>query len=502
MARHSFIRIRKLTDVRGRADYIGNPDRQEHLYATYSTVEPVFWENLAREAQEDFRRSNQKKGECIEARELGIALPESFQDYKADVLLQLFVETFRQKYGLQCTAALHHNKTKSNYHIHMIFADRKFLGEKQVKYATRNRYYDEAGRHVRTKKEVLGSDGKLRPGCSVIAKGEIYESHMFAGRDDYFKSKAFLNEAKEMYTALINQFITEEKDKLKVFDPSGPYLATKKIGKNNPMEAQIRADNALRQEWNRMVDQVLIAGGKEHEIIEFKHDEISSRISESVKVYGEAPNLFADIIRSAIRILKEFLEILMEHEHDEMEVNEKMSVNRLSAGTSFATDDAKEPRPDSTSEEMEFRKMDLLHQQLNKKNRKIYALQKQKETLVKALDTTPKGILHRKERKAYQERIDGLENQIERTRVEIKTILKQHGFSSVREAERLYQEAKRNLEEIHRRQAEWDGIVVPPDDGDNVKKPSVLKQLAQKRVDILDQGKTKSESYRDIGPGR
>ena len=37
IGRHSFIGQNKLSDVAGRIDYISNPKRQEHLYATYQT---------------------------------------------------------------------------------------------------------------------------------------------------------------------------------------------------------------------------------------------------------------------------------------------------------------------------------------------------------------------------------------------------------------------------------------------------------------------------------
>ena len=72
-----------------------------------------------------------------------------------------------------------------------------------------------------------------------------------------------------MYTDLINQLVSPE-ERQQVFDPSGPYLPTKKIGKNNPLADVITQDNELRQEWNRTVDQVLIAGGSQEEVTEFK----------------------------------------------------------------------------------------------------------------------------------------------------------------------------------------------------------------------------------------
>ena len=79
-------------------------------------------------------------------------------------LLQLFTNHFKQNYGTECIAALHHNKRKTNYHIHLIFAERKLLDEPIIKIASRNMFYDENGKHVRTKKEILGEDGEIREG--------------------------------------------------------------------------------------------------------------------------------------------------------------------------------------------------------------------------------------------------------------------------------------------------------------------------------------------------
>ena len=259
MARHSFVRTTKLTDVQGRVDYISNPKRQEHLYAFYSTVGPEFWQRLSEQAQFDFWRSHQKTGKCIEARELIIALPESLQSADPKKLLEQFTEKFRSKYGVQCAAALHHNKAMTNYHIHLVFADRDILEKTEVKRATRNMFFDENGRHVRTKKEIQDEHGEVRPGCRILVKGGVYDIKWFSGRKDIFKSRGFLRETKQMYTDLINQLVSPE-ERQQVFDPSGPYLPTKKIGKNNPLADVITQDNELRQEWNRTVDQVLIAG--------------------------------------------------------------------------------------------------------------------------------------------------------------------------------------------------------------------------------------------------
>lgn len=50
-----------------------------------------------------------------------------------------------------------------------------------------------------------------------------------------------MDEAKQFYTALINRHIHDPERRLKVFDPNSVYLPTKKIGKNNPKEAEIDA---------------------------------------------------------------------------------------------------------------------------------------------------------------------------------------------------------------------------------------------------------------------
>ena len=89
MARHSFIRMSKLPNVKGRIDYISSPDRQENLYATYQTADTEFWKNLAFESQQEFQRFG-TEGKCIEARELIIALPEVYTTFDPQEVLKEF----------------------------------------------------------------------------------------------------------------------------------------------------------------------------------------------------------------------------------------------------------------------------------------------------------------------------------------------------------------------------------------------------------------------------
>lgn len=316
MKRNSFIEMAKLHDLSGRITYISSHVKQEHLYEVYAT-EPdrAFWRELAKCNQEEFEKSG-TNGKCIEARELMIALPESFINYDHDYLLKKMVDKFKEKYGMECFAALHHNKRKTNLHIHMIFAERKRLDQPEEKTAARNMFYDEQGRHVRTKKEILDGDGNIRKGCKIVKKGEVYERKIFTIKDGRFKQESFLDEAKVFYTDLINQMVIDDKDKLSIFDKNGPYLATKKVGKNNPKAEAIKANNEIRMEWNRAVDRAIVSGVSETEILELKKTEIMDRVKESVAQNGNKPELLGEIVRAAVALLEKLIAKVMQRVMD------------------------------------------------------------------------------------------------------------------------------------------------------------------------------------------
>ncbi|MGT2846270.1 MobA/MobL family protein [Streptococcus massiliensis] len=110
---------------------ITSEKKQEYLYAVYHTADNEFWSSLARETQQEFKRSG-AEGKCIEARELIIALPEIYTQYEPQMVLEDFTNEFRRRYGVECVSALHHNKRKTNYHIHLIFSERKLLAKPEV----------------------------------------------------------------------------------------------------------------------------------------------------------------------------------------------------------------------------------------------------------------------------------------------------------------------------------------------------------------------------------
>ena len=426
MPRHSFIQMSKLPNVKGRISYITSHARQENLYATYRTADSTFWSNLARESQQEFQRSG-TEGKCIEARELIIALPEVYTQYEPQQVLTDFTEEFRRRYGVECVSALHHNKRKTNYHIHLIFSERKLLPEPDVKVASRSVFFDETGKRVRTKKEITGEDGQIRKGCTVIKKGEVYESHLFTAKDTRFKGEPFLRETKEVYTELINRHISDPEQHLRVFDKNSVYLPTKKIGKNNPKEDEINADNAARQEWNRTANMALLSGISEAKILEVKQTEIHEKASQSIKSKGWLPGLFRSIVNKA----KDFLQNLI-REHD------------------------MPPKPVLEIDMAEFRTMQKLMIKAQDKAKEIRHLQDTVLPKLKQQLADTKGIFKGKERKALTEQIQRTEKEIAEKLDKLPDVLKEDGYPDVQAFMATYRKAEAVVEQYNRDLAAWE----------------------------------------------
>ena len=164
-------------------------------------------------------------------------------------------------------------------------------------------FYNEQGKHVRTKKEILDENGNVRKGCKIVKKGEVYERNLFTAKNKLFKQENFVDEVKHFYTDLINLLVKDDKEKLHVFDSNGLYLATKKIGKNNPKAEQIQADNEMRMRWNREVDRAIVSDVPETEIRQIKKKYITDRIRESVDIFGSQPERLRSIIMTAVTVL-------------------------------------------------------------------------------------------------------------------------------------------------------------------------------------------------------
>ena len=444
MPRNSFVQMNKLTNVSGRITYISSKAKQENLYATYSTVsERSFWRELAKCNQESFRQSG-TEGKCIEARELIIALPESFVYYEPEYLLRRFTDHFKQNYKVECISALHHNKRKTNYHIHLIFAERQLLDKPIEKIATRNMFYDEKGKHRRTKKEILDEAGNIRKRCKVIKKGEVYEQNLFTKKNELFKADGFLDEVKHLYTDLINVCAIKEEDKLHVFDRNGMYLATKKIGKNNPKAADIEADNMERVRWNQTVDRALISGVAKEDILDVKREKISEEVKRSIELYGNNPSFLVGIIRLAIKALELLIsKVLLVAAKVAERVVDNVHEKVVEKGASMPKDEPKSAvevqekvqlpkkpiEPLLLSKYPAITKLDV---ELKRRNKEIFAIEQEQGNLeIELAECT--GVFKKKQRKELQERISVLDKKAEKMKTDLSRMLQDAGYANAAE---------------------------------------------------------------------
>ena len=493
IGRNSFIQMIKLSNVKGRISYISSHAKQENLYAVYETTERKFWREFAKCNQEEFVKSG-TDGKCIEARELIIALPESFTEYQQDRLLQLFTNHFKQNYGTECIAALHHNKRKTNYHIHLIFAERKLLYEPIVKTASRNMFYDEKGKHVRTKKEILGEDGEIQEGCRIVKKGEVYEKKLFTAKDERFKSNSFLEEIKHSYTDLINIYVQDEKQKLQVFERGSVYLATKKIGKNNPKAQEIEADNQKRREWNRAVDMSLISGVPEPKIMEVKRKEITEPIRKSIARRENRPRLFSRVVTVAVEAL-EFLiasvmfkkprEVPKQTERTETEHPEYVAENSMTAVKTTKEEKAEPEQPKMTRLASKYPKLFKVNKELEEQNSAIQKKQKQLSAKKKELSEV-KGWFKGRKKKELQNEIDELKSQIRDMKDYLTRIVQKIGYRSVQEFLKDFKVSQTEYSQYRTAIEKW-----KKETGKEPVAHGIRAKLAEKKQEIQNEQKNK-----------
>lgn len=484
--RHSFIQMTKLSNVRGRITYISSHAKQEHLYAVYETTERSYWTELARCSQQEFKKSG-VEGNCIEARELIIALPESlYEQGMPDMLLKSFTDKFKEKYGVECVAALHHNKRMTNFHIHLIFSERQLLAEPVIKIATRNMFYDEHGNHVRTKKEILDEAGNIRKRCKVIGKGEVYEKKLFTSKNTRFKQEDFLDDVKLFYTRMINHWVTDEKDRLTVFDRNGPYLATKKIGRNNPKAEQIEQDNKLRMDWNREVDRAIISNVPMDDILQIKREHITEPIKRSIEIYGNKPQRLALILNMAITelvlLISKVLEaarairnkilhtdvtnaektdftsnIVVDNTDNISAIEESTKVeNKITTQeeTIKEVNVTKPDKPVMTPEAATYPKLKKIKAELDNQNNLIFQAEQQRGNLEIELSDL-KGLAKLTRKAELQRKIDEKTDYINRLKIGLSNMVRNYGFENMNEFYLSYKESQNAYAEYQQEVDDW-----------------------------------------------
>lgn len=418
-------------------------------------------------------------------------------DYELDKLLKLFTEHFRQNYGVECIAALHHNKRKTNYHIHLIFSERKLLDDPVEKIATRNMFYDENGRHVRTKKEIQDEAGQLRSGCKIITKGEVYERNIFTIKDSRFKSDSFLDEVKRSYTDLINIYVRDDKEKLKVFDKNSVYLPMQKVGKNNPKAEQIEADNRVRTMWNQTVDRALVTGVPEGQILEVKQSEIGQKAKASIQKSGRNPALFKSLIMTAIYALELLISKVFKRASEKADkVTETFVKSEPEQMKVWAVNEPKmaksEPIPEMPKKSelaSKYPRLADIYSKLEKQNEAIYHREQQLANVKKEIAET-NGIFKGKQRNKLQEQEEQLRAQIASMKQYLSSIVQGYGYKNVKELLAEYRASKAEYGDYQSAVARWEQQT-----GNKAESGSLKARLQRKQQEVKEQENNRQSHY-------
>lgn len=351
------------------------------------------------------------------------------------------------------------------------------------KAATRSMFYDEQGKHVRTKKEILDGEGNIRKGCKVIKKGEVYERQIFSVKDTRFKSDGFLDEIKRDYTGLINQLVKDEKQRLQVFERGGVYLATKKIGKNNPKAEEIKADNEKRTMWNQTVDRAIVTGVAKADILQIKKEQITDKVSESVKVFGNRPNMLSSIISSAIAVLELVISkvfrralrladkaVIQEPEQKSKKPSfweykaeaEQRKVSEQPQREQIQRSEPAEPpkptippRPKPSKEAASYRQLCEINQKLKEQNRAIFAVEQQRNELEEQLAGC-RGIFKAGRRSELSRQIADKNEQIASMKARLSGIVREYGFKNVESFYKALRKAESANEDYQNRLQKWE----------------------------------------------
>ena len=235
-----YIKSGKVRSIKIKNDYIKNHDIADIDKDYYDTADNDFWELLAKEnhVRHSTSKGYCKKGECIEARQLIIGIPQN-----SNITAKELCDIFKNKYGVECICAIHTKQDKqgniTNKHAHLIFADRKKLDKPEIigeKRAVRTYYYDKNGKKCKKSEAV-----KKVPKGTIISEGV---THYFASKNEFFGSLDFVNDVKDLF---LNEVLGIGWNKKKDIENRDLGLSQKHIGYENINSDFIRDNNQLKK---------------------------------------------------------------------------------------------------------------------------------------------------------------------------------------------------------------------------------------------------------------
>ena len=336
-----------------------------------------------------------------------------------------------------------------------------------------------------------------------MKKGEIYERNLFTAKNKLFKQDNFVDEVKHFYTDLINTLVKDDKEKLHVFDENGLYLATKKIGKNNPKAEQIQTDNEYRMRWNREVDRAIISGVAETEIQQIKKEYISDRIKESIDIFGSRPERFGTILMSAVAVLAMLISKVLQKARElsaklfdiepiqpQMPVQESV---RQPPEKKTQTKPKIPPKPVMPAEAAAYPKLFKIYKELKGQNEIIFEAEKERNAWELEREDL-KGLARLTKKGELQSKIDRKNGEIDILKIGLSGIAKRYGYNNVQEFYCIYHKSHSAYVDYREQIVEWEKTYGK--DNERQDKRSVLELLKnppKKTIDYQPQGTVKSK---------
>ncbi len=278
--------------------------------------------------------------------------------------------------------------------------------------------------------------------------------------------------------------LKDDKEKLHVFDKNGLYLATKKIGKNNPKEEQIQTDNEYRMRWNREADRAIVSGVAETEIQQIKKEYISDRIRESVDVFGSQPERLGTILMSAVAVLamlvskalqkaRELSAKLFDTEQIQPQTPRQEPVLQLPE-KEMQSKPKIPPKPVMSAEAATYPNLFKIYKELKRQNEIIFEAEKERNAWELERDNL-KGIARFTKKSELQSKIDRKNEEIDILKIGLSGIAKRYGYQNVQEFYRTYHKSHSAYTAYREQAAEWEKIYGT--DSQKLDKESVHERL-------------------------
>lgn len=280
----------------------------------------------------------------------------------------------------------------------------------------------------------------------------------------------------------------DDKQKLKVFDRNGVYLATKKIGKNNPKAEQIKADNQYRAMWNQTVDRALISGVPEGQILEVKQSEIGQKVKASIQKSGRNPALLKSIIMTAIYALEllvgKVFKVASQKADKGMETvakaePEKTPVKRVKLFVKIKSEPVPE-MPKKSALASKYPRLTDIYHKLEKQNTAIYEREQLLASVEKEL-VGARGIFKAKQRKELQEQAEQLKTQIANMKQYLSSIVQGYGYKNVKEFLAEYRASKVEYTDYQSAVAKWEQQT-----GNKAESDSMKARLQRKQQEVQE----------------